>query len=461
MSSNKKNIKLNELDTMFYSLECMGYPPVSKVHFALAGGAVDAAVLRRACTVMLDRFPTFAGLIRERVTWLRWHLCWQCHAEDTAEQVVEVDCRDKLMDKARQTLDACLHEPLAGYSSKNRRPFRLVLCHMPDNTQHVLVMVNHICADGYAFFWFVQELFELYNHMFSGHADYTWTRPAPTTSPTSVLPDSAIKTAWTLLAGLGIMLRRTLLNRKVKHANLICGPGSFTGAVRTVHRIFAPDIAAGFQDAARRFGVSLNELLLAAQIAALERFRAEQGKACDAISVQAHHHLRVTPQQLRETGNRFSTLVIDTRPAERADLTLLIHGVSHKLQQGRMKKMAEKTAGLLWVFRLGAVRKCLPLWAPAVFNNPWAGDSLAVSNMLTLWADKQGKSLVSHLGSAQVKTCHIYGSPIPSVGTFMVIYTVNDRLHFGFNYFDWALTDDQAQHYLDLTLSVLEEYGRL
>jgi len=460
MSDKKRNIALNELDAMFYSLECLGYPLVSKVHFVLAGGAVDTDVLQRTCAVMLDRFPTFAGLIRERATWLRWHLSWQCGGVDTAETVVkEIDCTDKPADKARQTLDACLHESVQGESSRNRRPFKLVLCHMPDKTQHVLLMVNHICADGYAFFWFVQEFFELYNHMFSGNADYGWTQPAPTAFPTSLLPGSVVKKVGALLAGLGIVLKRMWHSHRVKHANLINGSSSFSGSVRTLHRIINPGAADKYLAAARRCGTGLSELLIAAQIVALERYWAEQGKRCDDISIQVHHHLRVTPQQLRETGNRFSTQVIGTRPKERTDLVQLIHLVKYKLQQGRMEKLAEKTAGLLWIFRCGAARKWLHWWAPAVFNNPRVGDSLAVSNMAQIWMDKQGHHLVSHLGPAQVKDCYIYGSPIPSVGTFMVLYMVNEQLHLGFNYFDWALSDEQAQHYLDLTLRVLEEYG--
>ncbi|MCP4716701.1 MAG: hypothetical protein GY868_16390 [Deltaproteobacteria bacterium] len=457
--TKRMNIALNEMDTMFYCFECMGYPPVGKIHFELKGSAVDSDVLQRACSLMLERFPSFAGLLQENVTWFRWDISWYCDTAAAAEHAVAVfDYSGKNPEEARKMLESHTHEPLQEYSSHEQRPFRMVLCRMPGGVEHLLFYMNHACADGYGFLWFIQEFFGLYNYLLNTDTPYQWSASAPSTSPSSLLPKSLSRKVLTFAGALGVLINRRLRNIGVKNANLIQGKSSFKGSVRTKHRILEADAVAQYVKAARYHDAGMSEMLVAAQVIALERYRAECGEKCDGISVQIHHNIRTSPQQLRETGNFFSTMIIETRAHERASPDRIIKNITHKRRCVKSERMAERINSLLWLFRFGVTKKLLPFWGPAVFNNPEVGDSLTVSNVSRIWMDKQGNHLVTNLGKAEVQACYMYGTPIPSTGTFMIIYTVHERLYLSFHYFEWAMSDAQADRYLDMTVNALDEY---
>ena len=447
-------IPLNELSKLFYCLDRLGYAPVARMHFELRGGAIDAERLRRACSLQLTRYPVFNARCQDRSSAAAWRLCWVPGENSERNGAVrEYDLTGLTAGTAQQRVSALIADISAGLTAVRSRPFRLAVFRLPDCRWEIVAFFHHAAADAYSYNTFLTDIFSTYNRLGSGTGQTTPDTGRPHAETFPLLP----VTAWETITGLwgAVCIIASQIRRRggrLPH-KLVYGKSSFNGGTGVVERCLGPDSLTRYAAAARRLQTTVNDLLVAALIAALEQWKTTRGEPCETISVQIHKNIRKTAAERREMTNRFSTIIITTQKKERGSLTGIARQVSRLRASAYKRRMAEKIICFLWFLNSRVAEKTIVSWGNRILNNTVLGDSLAVSNMGTVRAGSDG----GRLGSAEITACYLYSPPIPSVGTSVSFCTFRKRLFLSFNYFTWALSEKQAHSFAAVYAGVLEK----
>lgn len=457
-------IPLNELDKFFYSWELLGSRPVSRILFEFSGGRIDVELLRRAYGLETARRPVLNATICEYPAGPGWDVRWVPRGgADPAGAVKAYDLTSLPCAEAEERSRRILLDPLPDYSSRRNPPCCLSLCFLPQGRHRLVAVMHHALTDAYGIGLILGDLFTTYNRLAAGAAaDGPAAGPAPGAAPpSSLLPAGRCARLKTFLAALAFFIRHAVRTGFRSPDKVFCGKSTFKAGVSAEQREVSAERLSRYLAAAKRQHVTLNVLLVAAQITALERWKRGRGESCGLITMEVHKNLRRDERDFRELSNRFSTYLVVTQPAHRAALRALVTHVAREQEHAFKSGMAEKIIGLLWPFNTRLAARTLGLWGDAVFNNPRIGDSSQVTNVGRVWAGPDGTTRITSLGSADITGCYMAALPSPSIGNYSSFVTFRNRLFISFNYFEWAMPDAEARRFVDMLLQALDDLAGL
>jgi NRPS condensation-like uncharacterized protein len=451
--------KLNEMDKVFYTLECLGYPPFARIHFDLSGGYVDIGLLRQAYLLVIERYPVFNSTIEDRSSGLKWELYWVPGKKVDEQQVVRLcDFSHLTREKAEEKFKNIQFDPFKSYSARKTPPFMMVLCKYPDNHYKLIAFFHHAAADAHGYSMFLKDLFYTYNQL-EAHRTLPVYDPVVHTSP--LLPQTMMGKVSGFFEGLCILIGHFLKCKGKDFAKVASGQNKYSGRISAIQRALEAHRLQKYLSASKYFGVTLTEFLIAAQMVALDRWKVEYNEPCETISVQVQKNLRKSNAELRELANKFSPFLITTSRENRTKLSALINHIHQLSQSAKNSNMAEKNICLLWILNNRFTIKCLSVLAPYFFNNQRLGDSFVVSNIGRFWDGANGRPTLTHLGNSEIISCYFAGPPMPPVGTLSGYWTFRNRLCFSFNYFPQSLSDEAAIRYVDIFEEVIDEMAGL
>lgn len=456
-------IPLNELDKFFYSWELLGARPVSRILFEFSGGHIDVELLRRAYSLEIKCRPVLNATIHEYPARPGWDVRWLPAGEaDPSRAVKKYDFTSLSAGEAEERSRQVLLDPLLDYSSLRNPPFCLALCALPKGRHKLVAFIHHAVTDAYGIGLILGDIFIFYNRLAAGDAaDAPAASRTPRGAPSSLLPSARSARLKKIIVALAFVARHAVRTGFRSPAKVFCGKSTFAGRVAAVQREVSEKRLFRYLAAAKRQRVTLNVLLVAAQITALERWKRGRGEPCGLISIEVHKNLRREEQDFRELSNKFSTYLVVTQPGHRAGLNALVEHVAREQEHAFKSGMAEKIIGLLWPFNTRIGAKTLPRWGNAVFSNPQIGDSSQVTNVGRVWADPGGATRITSLGSAEITGCYMAALPSPSIGNYSSFVTFRNRLFISFNYFEWAMSDAEARRFVDIFQQALDDLADL
>ncbi len=444
-------IPLNELDKMFYCWERFGYAAMVRTRIELTGGSVSLHWLRQAYAAAVGRWPVLRSLLVERTN-PGWDMHWSpMPAPDPRQAVAFKDFSALPMDTAEAQATELLFDPLEGFSCRTSPPFFMQLCRLSATRSVLHVYIHHAVADVGGIMRVLQEIVSAYNRLAAGDVPAVPGRaepPADTREP--LMPRSRARRLLYAAEAIGDGIARGVTSHGRPATKFFRGKSVFSGKTWAVFREIPGELLAQLQSAAKAYGASLSALLAAGQLAALDRWSRERGFRPGTISTQVHVRLPGEDGGGALLGNRFSTMFVLSNERHRSDPATLVRHVSRQYEVARRRRSARKLLALLWPLntRIGAAT--VKLWGNFIFNNPLLGESTQVSN-LGRW------SLAPRLGDAAISSCHMAGPPVPSIGSLSAFLTVNDRLFYAFNYFQWAIKGSEAFRFVNLFEEAMTE----
>ncbi|MBN2108281.1 MAG: hypothetical protein JW832_12725 [Deltaproteobacteria bacterium] len=451
-------IPLNELDKLFYSWELLGGRPFSRILFEFKGGHIDIGLLRQAYALEIQRRPVLNAIIAENPSGSGWDVRWlprACTDENPAVRLC--DFSGMTAEAAENKIQEILFDPFTDYSSRKNPPLSLALCTLPDERQKLLAFINHALTDAHGLGLIFQELFAAYTQLAAGLAPEVSEGPDTGLPPSPLLPESRVKRWMLALGALAFFTGQCIRTGFQGPAKLYSGKNSFSDATAAVQREIATQQLNRYLAAAKRQGITLNVLLVAAQILAIDRWKQARGKAAGVISIDVHKNLRMAEHEFLELSNKFSTFIISTKPRHRTRLKDLLQYVRREQEKAQRDRTAEKIICLLSLLNTRIASKTVPLWGNFVFNNPALGESSQVTNAGRLWAGPGTTTRITHLGDAEIAGCYMAAMPSPSIGNFSGFITFNNKLYLSFNYFNRTMTAEQGQQFMALFEKSLED----
>ncbi len=326
----------------------------------------------------------------------------------------------------------------------------LALCTLPDGRQKLLAFINHALTDAHGLGLIFQELFTAYNHLAAGLAPDVSACPDTGLPPSPLLPESRVKRCMLALGALAFFAGQCIKTGFQAPAKIYSGKNTFSDATAAVQREVSAEPLNRYLAAAKRHGITLNVLLVAAQILAIDRWKQARGEAAGVISIDVHKNLRMEENEFLELSNKFSTFIISTLPRHRTRPKDLLQHVRREQEKAQRCGTAEKIICLLSLLNTRIAAKTVPLWGNFVFNNPALGESSQVTNVGRLWAGPGNTTRITHLGDAEISGCYMAAMPSPSIGNYSSFLTFNNRMYISFNYFNRTMSAAQAQQFLDL-----------
>jgi NRPS condensation-like uncharacterized protein len=452
--------RLNELDTLFYVLECLGYPPLARIHFELRGGSVDTECLQQAYRFTVERFPVCNALLEDRSRGFQWNLCWVPRDRVAADDAIRLyDLSHLDPGEAEDVFDNILFDTCADYRSETSPPFFMALCKLSGGHSRLIFFFHHAVADAYGYSMVIKYLCDTYNTIVAHGAV---PQPQPVLGGISpILPRTVSAKAAGFVGAIRMLADKFLKSSGKAPPQLIDGESTALGRTHAIQRGFSPQRLAQYAAAAKYFGVTLNEYLVTAQITAFDRLKAELGEPCDYVSVQVHKRLSREGPELAELANRFSIFPIMADRRSRNNVIGLLSDVRRQSLRAKENHIAEKNICLLWMLSLWPAKKYLPFWGPSVLQNPAFSESLAISNIGRLWVNAGGETVLTHFGDADISACYIAGPPFPGSPSYTGIWTYRERLYVSFNYFTRAIPREYAERFVDLTEGVLDAMAAL
>ena len=451
-------IPLNELGKLFYSWEQLGFCAMVRIRFELEGGPIDIQLLRQAYTILIKRRPILNATIVKGPSRRGWDLRWMPRNITDPQQAVRLcEFSDLSADAAEDKIREIQFDPFMDYSSHKDPPFFMVLCKESDGRHTLLVFIHHALTDASGIGVILQDLFNTYNQLAAGLIVDDSDCNDPCAAPSPLLPESRSRRFIKVLGALTFLAGLFIKSRGQTPVKILYGKNTFLSKTAAVLREVSAEQFSQYRSAAKRLGTGLNSFLVVAQIAAIDRWKRERKEKSGLISMNIHTGLHPVQSNSGDLSNRFSTLIIHTYPQHRTSLKALVQHVHQELDKVQRRGIAEKLICLLWLLdtRIGA--KTVPLWGNFLFNNPRIGDSSLATNLGRLWAGPDNKTIITSLGGAEITACYMAGPPTPSIGSYFVYLTFNNRLYFTFNYFDWALSDADARLFVDMFEKILDE----
>jgi NRPS condensation-like uncharacterized protein len=451
-------IPLNELDKLFYAWELLGGRPFSRILFEFKGGHIDIGLLRQAYALEIKRRPVLNAIIADNPSASGWDVRW-----------VPRDCADlhravRLCDFSEMTAEAAetktreiQFDPFPDYSSRKNPPLSLALCALPGGRQKLLAFINHALTDAHGLGLIFQELFDAYTHLAAGRDPEVSECPDTGLPPSPLLPESGVKRCLLALGALAFFAGHCIRTGFQGPAKIYSGKNIFSDATNAVQRELATEQLNRYLAAAKRHGITLNVLLVAAQILAIDRWKQACGEAAGVISIDVHKNLRMAEGEFLELSNKFSTFIISTQPRHRIRPQDLLQHVRREQEKAQRSRTAEKVIGLLSVLNTRIAAKTVSLWGNFVFNNPAVGESSQVTNAGRLWAGPDNTTRITRLGDAEISGCYMAAMPSPSIGNFSGFITFNNKLYISFNYFIRTMTAAQGQQFMALFEKSLED----
>ena len=453
-------IPLNELDKMFYWGEPLGSRPIVRILFEFKGGHIDIQLLRQAYALEIKRRPVLNATIAENLSGPGWDVRWMprdCADENLAVQLS--DFSDLSAEDAKNKIREIQFDPFTNFSSRKDLSFSMVLCTLPGGRQKLLAFINHALSDAQGIGLIFEELFTIYNNLADGRAPDDALYPDQCLPPLPLLPESRVKRCIKVLGALAVIAGQAIKTGFQSPAKIFTGKNTLSDATSAVQRMVPQERLSRYRAAAKRHGISLTELLVAAQIQAIDRFKKSRGETAGVISVDVHQNLRTAESEFLELSNKFSTFIISTLPRHRIRPKDLLQHVHREQEKALRRGTAEKLICLLWLLdtRIGA--KTLPLWENLIFNNPKMFESSQVTNLGRLWAGPDNSTRITRLGDAEITVCFMAALPSPAIGNFSSFLTFNNRFFISFNYFIRTMADAQAQQFMDLFEEALEDFA--
>ena len=451
-------IPLNELDKMFYSWELLGGRPFSRILFEFKGGHIDIGLLRQAYALEIKRRPVLNAIIAEHPSGSGWDVRWMPRACTDEHPAVRLcDFSGMTAEAAENKIQEILFDPFTDYSSRKNPPLSLALCTLPDGRQKLLAFINHALTDAHGLGLIFQELFAAYTQLAAGLAPEVSECPDTGLPPSPLLPESRVKRWMLALGALAFFAGQCIRTGFQGPAKLYSGKNSFSDATVAVQREIATQQLNRYLAAAKRQGISLNVLLVAAQILAIDRWKQSRGEAAGVISIDVHKNLRMVESEFLELSNKFSTFIISTLPRHRTRPKDLLQHVRREQEKALHDRTAEKIIYLLSLLNTRIAAKTVPLWGNFIFNNPAVGESSQVTNVGRLWAGTGTTTRITHLGDAEISGCYMAAMPSPSIGNYSSFLTFSNRMYISFNYFKRTMTAAQGQQFMALFEKSLDD----
>ncbi len=453
-------IPLNEQDKLFYSLECMGPPPVERVNFTLEGGAIDVELLRNACNVELERYPIFNSVLEDRSTGSKWNLCWVVNGDPLVNQMVtEHDFSCLPSCEAVKKFRHLLFDPFNGYNSFKQSPLKIILCKLPGNQYRLIMFFHHASVDLAGVSSFVRDLFDTFNKLALKQPTEKKPENTPIPETSQILPQTFVKKLYGLFQGLVVLARLMIKQKGRKVATLAGGNMSPDGLTSAVMRAIPVEKVKRYMEVSKKSDITFNSFLVAAHGEALYGWKSQHKEPCRTVRAQVHQDIRKTKKEFRKFGNKFSPFVVMIHEEDRADIPGLLRNVHEQTLQAKKNHVAEKLTSFLWIFQYTFAKKLLSLCAGFLNKpaNPMFGDSFTISNCGRLWAGLDGTTYLTHLGDSVVTECFMPGYPVPSIGVFTSFSTFRGKLCLSFSYYKGVLSEEDAQMFVDLLEQTMDE----
>ena len=451
-------IPLNELDKLFFTWELLGYQAMARILFEFSGGKIDLELLRQSYVAEIKRRPVLNARIDDNAPGKNWQVRWKLRDEIDAVHAVHMSDFSALSpDAAEENIRQLQFNPFTDFSLRTDAAFFLELCRMPGDKWKLLAFIHHALADGYGISLILEELFATYNQLIEGQNIDTSGIEIVAALPSPLLPKNRGELFKRLFGAIIFLSRLIIKARFTPAAKVAYGSHTFRAATFAVQRTITRERLSRYLAAAKRGGITFNILLVAAQATTIERWKRSRGEPCGIINIDVHQNLRTQPAELQELSNKFSPFIIPIKSADRRDPKTLLRYLQNMQEQATRDRIAQKMITFLYLLDTRIGRKTQRLWQNLIFNNPLFGDSSSVSNIGKMWADSDGSTRITQLGDAEITACYIAGPPIPSIGNYFGYLTYNDSLFIIFNYFEWAMTTDEACRFVDLFEEILEE----
>lgn len=451
-------IPLNELDKLFYAWELLGGRPFSRIVFEFKGGHIDIGLLRQAYAFELNRRPALNATTLENPSAPGWDVRWMpADGSDENLAVRFCDFSDLTAEAAEEKIREIQFDPFTNYSSSKNPPFFLALCLGPDGRQKLLAFVNHALTDAHGLGLIFQELFSAYNQLASGLVPDVPAGKAAGPLPSPLLPEPRLRRWMLTLGALAFFAGQCVRTGFQGAAKIYSGRNTFSDATVAVQRVVSTERLNRYLASAKRQGVTLNVLLVAAQILTIDRWKQACGEAAGVISIDVHKNLRMAENEFLELSNKFSTFIISTQPRHRIRPKDLLQHVRREQEKAQRCGTAEKIICLLGLLNTRIAAKTVALWGNFIFNNPALGESSQVTNVGRLWAGPGNSMRVTRLGDAELSGCYMAAMPSPSIGNFSGFLTFNNKLHISFNYCSRTMTAAQGQEFMGLFEKTLDD----
>jgi NRPS condensation-like uncharacterized protein len=458
LSNRSAGIPLNELDKLFYSWELLGSRPFSRILFEFTGGPIDIGLLRQAYALEIKRRPALNAVIVENPAGSGWDVRWM--PGDYADENLDVRLSDfsgMTAETAEKKMKEIHFDSFPGYSSRKNPPMFLVLCTLPDGRQKLLAFIHHALTDAHGLGLIFQELFTAYNHLAAGNVPQDAAFTDPDLPPSPLLPESGLKRCRLALGALAFLIGHWIKTGFQTPAKIYTGENSFSDTMNAVMREVPEGPLNRYLAAAKRHGITLNVLLVTAQILAIDRWKQARGETAGVISLDVHKNLRMADHELLELSNKFSTFIISTLPRHRARPQDLLQHVRREQENAQKRGLAQKIICLLWLFDVCIGARKLPQKGAFVFTSPRMGESSQVTNVGRLWAGPDDAKRTTRLGDAKLSGCYMAALPCPSIGNYSSFVTFKNRMYISFNYFNRTMTDAEANSFVDMFVKTLED----
>jgi NRPS condensation-like uncharacterized protein len=425
-------------------------------------GPLDADAMQAALTRTIADYPAMRSRLRERRVGGRYALFWEpiphyvpdLHLVDLRSEVAAgVPAREAIARLFRPRFYAGIdltREPASG----------VYALRIADDVHTLAGLQHHVVADGGAMFAFWKRLFAEYEAVRTGRTPEWAGRPV---APSSIEKGNGGRPhVYTKARFIRESLRRTIDQARCPPARL--GEGrTIVRPDRTNHqRVLDMDETARLRNAARRHGCTVNDLLSAAAGLAVDRWAREGGSDPNAVSVWIATNLRGRMGAHETAGNQASSVMIDTRPADRADLATLAAHV--RRERARQMEEGFDVANFLALVRLIRASRVLPLaWRRGALRRMLEQPcSVLLSNMGVLWPEVVGGKLTGRSYLERAAELDVLGvdfdfSLVRSEGYGFVIHTFRERLTFNFGTFTDLLAPHEAENFLDLYLGIVRD----
>lgn len=458
LPTRSPGIPLNELDKLFYSWELLGGRPFSRILFEFKGGHIDIQTLRQAYALEIKRRPVLNATIAENPSGSGWDVRWMpgdCADENPAVRLC--DFSGMTAEAAETKINDIQFDPFTNYSSRKSPPVSLALCTLPDGRQKLLAFINHALTDAHGIGLIFQELFTAYNHVAAGGVPEDAPCPDPELPPSPLLPESRARLWILALGALAFFAGKGLKTWFQAPAKMYSSKNNFSDTMKAVQHEVSAEQLNRYLAAAKRHGITLNVLLVAAQILAIDLWKQACGEAVGVISIDVHKNLRMAEHEFLELSNKFSTFIISTQPRHRTRPKDLLQYVRREQEKAQRCGTAEKIICLLRLLNTRIAAKTVQLWGNFIFKTPALGESSQVTNVGRLWAGTDAAMRIIRLGNAELSGCYMAALPCPSIGNYSSFLTFNNRMYISFNYLCRTMPDAQARQFMALFEKSIED----
>lgn len=210
------------------------------------------------------------------------------------------------------------------------------------------------------------------------------------------------------------------------------------------------------QEKAKKTGVTVNDLLVAACYRAIERWNSLRGKRSNKISIMVP--VAIGSRNSRDgVASQISYISPYTMPRDRANPEVLLQRVSCKI-----KSLIGNSNHFSMVYLLHLVsflpQPVIRALARFIMCTRVYVDTTVLTNLGIVWSESDAER---RLGSSTIEDVHLIMPVVRPMSLMLGTLTYNNILNLCAGYSDAVFTREDAKQFLELYLEEIRDYARV